>query len=80
MVSSVVGVFRGWSLAGPAGVAVQLSSKSSRLAMLGSVMRLLIVVSLEHCVEVFRFVGAPAAGVSVIFGELFIYESVGCGR
>ena len=49
--------------------------------MLNSVIRLLlIVVLLEQCVEVFRFVGAPAAGVSVIFGELFIYESVGCGR
>ena len=79
MVSSVVGGFRRWSLAGPAGVAVQLSSKSSRLAMLGSVMRLLIVVSLEHCVEVFRFVGAATAGVSVRLGELFIFEAVGWG-
>ena len=49
--------------------------------MLNSVIRLLlIVVLLEECVEVFRFVAAPAAAVSVIFGELFTYESVGCGR
>ena len=44
--------------------------------MLDSVIRLLIVVRLEHCVEVFRFVGAAAAAVvSVRFWELFIFEA-----
>ena len=61
-------------------VVMDLSLKSFSLAMSGLLKKPVVWqslrLSLEHCVEVFRFVGAAAAAVvSVRFGELFIFEA-----